>query len=167
MASFTAPTPVSVNELIAQAMSTMTALWDEIGTSDSDRDAVKKDLKVKLSRCVAEVEQNETLIRDGKLSEIKQSLDQYNKKGTPVRCSLSLSLVFIVVVSLFCFPLFPLFPVVSRCSCSPLFPVFLLFLSPMLTQCPPLPMYPPVTCMRMSGNRRARRYASVTACTVV
>ena len=120
MASFTAPTPVSVNELIAQAMSTMTALWDEIGTSDSDRDAVKKDLKVKLSRCVAEVEQNETLIRDGKLSEIKQSLDQYNKKGTPVRCSLSLSLVFIVVVSLFCFPLFP---VVSRCFPLFVFPV--------------------------------------------
>ena len=124
MASFTNPS-LSVNELIAQAMSTMTSLWDEIGTSDSDRDAVKNDLKVKLSRCIAEVEQNETLIRDGKLSEIKQSLDQYNKKGTSARCP------FVPVLGVHCcrvvvscwFPSFLLFPVVPVVPVVPVGPV--------------------------------------------
>jgi hypothetical protein len=139
MASFTNPS-LSVNELIAQAMSTMTSLWDEIGTSDSDRDAVKNDLKVKLSRCIAEVEQNETLIRDGKLSEIKQSLDQYNKKGTSARCP------FVPVLGVHCcrvivscwFPSFLLFPVVLV---GPVGPVVL---SPVLTPFSPSPHVPSI-----------------------
>ena len=76
------PTTTSVIELIAEATTRMTTLWDEIGTSQSDRDSVSSSLKKKLAECVEEVEKNETLIRDGKLSEIKQSCELYSTKAT-------------------------------------------------------------------------------------
>jgi protein regulator of cytokinesis 1 len=81
MTSFTQKNDDSVNTLIANAMERMTSLWDEIGTAQADRDSVSESLKEKLAACVAEVELNETMIRDGKQTQIKQACEDYHKKA--------------------------------------------------------------------------------------
>ena len=86
MSSF-ATNETTVNELIANAMTRMTALWDEIGTPQSDRESVENGLKLKLAECVREVESNETSIRDSKLAQIKQSREEYNKKASMLQKS--------------------------------------------------------------------------------
>ena len=82
MASFTTTESTTVNELMAAAMTRMTKLWDEIGTSETDRESVSNSLKKKLAACVREVEEAEVAIRDGKIASIQQSCEMYKKKAT-------------------------------------------------------------------------------------
>ena len=82
MASFTTTESTTVNELMAAAMTRMTKLWDEIGTSETDRESVSNSLKKKRAACVREVEEAEVAIRDGKIASIQQSCEMYKKKAT-------------------------------------------------------------------------------------
>ena len=81
MASFTA-SDISVNDLIASAMTRLQKVWNQVGTDEASRTSVQNQLKINLEKVIGEVEASEIAIRDGKMHQIQAAISDYNKKAS-------------------------------------------------------------------------------------
>jgi hypothetical protein len=85
MASLAAPTSSSVaatlNAALATSLSHLTLLWDEIGTSPGDRDAMVTQLQQKILAEISATTAAETTLRDNYLAGFSKSCAEYTTKA--------------------------------------------------------------------------------------